>query len=124
MDAEDEQSKTTHRIGRFDWFFFLFILGLEERLRAQNNSNSNKPLTTRVTTSTVKSTRHAFKDEKIESHTDKNGVCYRVGGKRKKHELFELILFVVDHVYLETNKQAEPYSIASILDFRLVSQSR
>ncbi|CAF4039455.1 unnamed protein product [Rotaria magnacalcarata] len=100
MDAEDEQS-------------------LEERLRAQsssnnnnnnnnnttnNTNNTNKPLTTRVTTSTVKSNRHTFKDEKIESHTDKNGVCYRVG----------------DHVYLETNKQAEPYSIASILDFRLV----
>ncbi|CAF0726477.1 unnamed protein product [Rotaria sordida] len=97
MDAEDEQS-------------------LEERLRAQstttnntnnnnnnNNNNTNKPLTTRVTTSSVKSNRHTFKDEKIESHTDKNGVCYRVG----------------DHVYLETNKQAEPYSIACILDFRL-----
>ncbi|CAF0776010.1 unnamed protein product [Rotaria sp. Silwood1] len=96
MDAEDEQS-------------------LEERLRAQNtnntntnnnnnnNNNTNKPLTTRVTTSTVKSNRHTFKDEKIESHTDKNGVSYRVG----------------DHVYLETNKQAEPYSIACILDFRL-----
>ncbi|CAF3675846.1 unnamed protein product [Adineta steineri] len=84
MDAEDEQS-------------------LEERLRAQNNSNTNKPLTTRVTTSNNKSTRHTFKDEKIESHTDKNGICYRIG----------------DHVYLETNKQAEPYSIACILDFRL-----
>ncbi|CAF1085263.1 unnamed protein product [Adineta ricciae] len=83
MDAEDEQS-------------------LEERLRAQANSNTNKPLTTRQT-STNKSSRHTFKDEKIESHTDKNGICYRVG----------------DHVYLETNKQAEPYSIASILDFRL-----
>lgn len=65
------------------FFFENFLSGLEERLRAQNNSNSNKPLTTRVTTSTVKSTRHAFKDEKVESHTDKNGVCYRVGGKEE-----------------------------------------
>lgn len=85
MDAEDEQS-------------------LEERLRAQNNSNTTtKPLTTRATTATVKTSRYTFKDEKVESHTDKNGICYRIG----------------DHVYLETNKQAEPYSIASILDFRL-----
>ena len=30
----------------------------------------------------------------------------------------------LDHVYLETNKQAEPYSIASILDFRLVSERK
>ncbi len=58
-----------------------FFQGLEERLRAQHNSNTNKPITTRVTTSTVKSSRHTFKDEKIESHTDKNGICYRVGGK-------------------------------------------
>ena len=29
-------------------------------------------------------------------------------------------LVSLDHVYLETNKQAEPYSIACILDFRLV----
>ena len=28
----------------------------------------------------------------------------------------------LDHVYLETNKQSEPYSIASILDFRLVNK--
>jgi len=61
----------------------LFIIeGLEERLRAQTNSNTNKPLTTRVTTATNKSNRHTFKDEKIELHTDKNGVCYRVGGKK------------------------------------------
>ena len=62
-------------------FLCLFVKGLEERLRAQNTSSASKRLTTRVTTSTVKSNRHAFKDEKIESHTDKNGICYRVGGK-------------------------------------------
>ncbi len=98
----------------------MFFLGLEERLRAQNNSNTNKPLTTRVTTSTVKSTRHTFKDEKIESHTDKNGVCYKIGGKKINSSNPNDFL-LLDHVYLETNKQAEPYSIASILDFRLVS---
>jgi hypothetical protein len=70
----------------------LSFLGLEERLRAQNNSNTNKPLTTRVTTSTVKSTRHTFKDEKIESHTDKNGVCYKIGGK-KINSLIQMIFF-------------------------------
>ena len=95
--------------------------GLEERLRAQTNSNTNKPLTTRQT-STNKSSRHTFKDEKIESHTDKNGVCYRVGGKQRFTYIFPYhIVSHLDHVYLETNKQAEPYSIASILDFRLVS---
>ncbi len=63
--------------------YLFFFKGLEERLRAQHNSNTNnKPITTRVTTSTVKSNRHTFKDEKIELHTDKNGVCYRVGGKK------------------------------------------
>lgn len=97
-------------------------LGLEERLRAQANSNTNKPITTRATTSTTKSSRHAFKDEKVESHTDKNGICYRIGGMKTKVILFRLSSFSCfsDHVYLETNKQAEPYSIASILDFRLV----
>jgi hypothetical protein len=109
----------------FNWFDVV-VLGLEERLRAQNNSNTNKPLTTRVTTSTVKSTRHTFKDEKIESHTDKNGVCYKIGGKKNNSIHWKWIslfffAFILDHVYLETNKQAEPYSIASILDFRLVS---
>lgn len=59
----------------------LFVQGLEERLRAQTNSNSNKPISTRSTTSTVKTSRYTFKDEKLDSHTDKNGVCYRVGGK-------------------------------------------
>jgi hypothetical protein len=50
--------------------------GLEERLRAQNN-NANKSLTTRVT---VKPNKYTFKDEKIKSHTDKNGICYQIGG--------------------------------------------
>jgi hypothetical protein len=45
-------------------------------LRAQNN-NVNKSLKTRVT---VKSNKYTFKDEKIQSHTDKNGICYQIGG--------------------------------------------
>lgn len=119
MDAEDEQSKTTTAsFVKVDTE--LFFLGLEERLRAQASCTStSKPISTRVTTSTAKSSRHTFKDEKVESHTDKNGVCYRVGGKRSTSR--ERTTFVsVDHVYLETNKQAEPYSIACVLDFRLV----
>ena len=61
---------------------FVLFLGLEERLRAQNNSNTNnKPLSTRATTATVKTSRYTFKDEKVETHTDKTGVCYRIGGK-------------------------------------------
>ena len=117
MDAEDEQSKTTRFVKAHTELFFL---GLEERLRAQASSTStSKPISTRVTTSTAKSSRHTFKDEKVESHTDKNGVCYRVGGKRSTSRE-RTTFFSVDHVYLETNKQAEPYSIACILDFRLV----
>jgi len=77
----------------FHAHFFAFYIGLEERLRAQNNSNSNntnnnnntnnanKPLTTRTTTGNNKSSRYAFKDEKIDCHTDKNGICYRAGGR-------------------------------------------
>ena len=86
MDAEDEQSKeTAKRNGTSTSICVLpteIFQGLEERLRAQNTSNTTKPLTTRVTTSTVKSNRHTFKDEKVESHTDKNGVCYRIGGEQ------------------------------------------
>ena len=72
--VKENQSSFIHSIS------FIVFAGLEERLRAQNNSNTNKPLTARNTTSTTKSTRHTFKDEKIESHTDKNGVCYKIGG--------------------------------------------
>jgi hypothetical protein len=38
-------------------------------------------------------------------------------------EMFQIksLSIYLDHVYLETNKQAEPYSIACVLDFRLVS---
>ena len=68
-------------------------LGLEERLRAQSNSNTNKPITTRATTSTTKSSRHAFKDEKVESHTDKNGICYRIGGRNKTSFCFDCLYF-------------------------------
>ncbi len=39
-----------------------------------------------------------------------------ISKKKNQYSFFDL-----DHVYLETNKQAEPYSIACILDFRLVS---
>lgn len=122
MDAEDEQSKVDAlSVEKCDFS----LPGLEERLRAQNNSNTNnKPLSTRVTTATVKNSRYTFKDEKVETHTDKTGVCYRIGGKRRsfveKKENDALRPPAVDHVYLETNKQAEPYSIACILDFRLV----
>ena len=31
------------------------------------------------------------------------------------------LMIILDHIYLETNKSNEPYSIACILDFRLVS---
>ena len=78
-----QRERGRKRTDHFHLFSHTEILqGLEERLRAQNTSNTTKPLTTRVTTSTVKSNRHTFKDEKVESHTDKNGVCYRIGGKR------------------------------------------
>jgi hypothetical protein len=41
-------------------------------LRAQNKSS-----TTRGTT---KSNKYTLKDEKLQSYTDKNGVCYHIGG--------------------------------------------
>jgi len=86
-------------------------------LRAQNN-NANKSLRTRVT---VKSSKYTFKDEKIQSHMDKNGICYQIGGDLLYKNLWKMYCYYLDHVYLETNKQNEPYSIACVLDFRLVS---
>ncbi|CAF0761713.1 unnamed protein product [Didymodactylos carnosus] len=62
---------------------------LEERLRAQNKNRTKK--------------NNTFKDDKICSHTDANGILYKIG----------------DHVYLETNKQNQPYAIGCILDFRV-----
>jgi hypothetical protein len=103
-------------------------VGLEERLRAQSNSSTSKPISTRATTSTVKSNRHTFKDEKVETHTDKNGICYRIGGEIRTNNPRQCDdcarILCSDHVYLETNKQSEPYSIASILDFRLVRENK
>jgi hypothetical protein len=84
-------------------------------LRAQNKSS-----TTRGTT---KSNKYTLKDEKLQSYTDKNGVCYHIGGiLLNKKSIGDLFYDYLDHIYLEINKHNEPYSIACILDFRLVSQ--
>lgn len=89
-------NKVNYRNYLFLFIFIWFCQGLEERLRAQNNSNASKPITTRATTATVKSSRHTFKDEKVESHTDKNGICYRIGGKKniKINLDFYVVLFL------------------------------
>jgi hypothetical protein len=84
----------------------IIIKGLEERLRAQNKTRG-----------TVK-----LKSEKLSSHTDKNGICYHIGGIFIFYEKIDRSTSIIlDHIYLETNKSNEPYSIACILDFRLVS---
>jgi hypothetical protein len=49
------------------------------------NNTINKSLTTRVTTSTLKSNRQTFKDGKMQTHIDKHGVCYRIGGEKYKY---------------------------------------
>lgn len=46
-----------------------------------------------------------FKEENIQSYTDANGVVYRVS----------------DHVYMDINKPNQPFAIAYILDFKLVT---
>lgn len=46
-----------------------------------------------------------FKEENIQSYTDANGVLYKVS----------------DYVYMDINKPNQPFAIASILDFKLVS---
>lgn len=46
-----------------------------------------------------------FKQENIQSYTDANGVMYKVS----------------DHVYMDINKPNQPFAIAYILDFKLVS---
>jgi hypothetical protein len=47
----------------------IIIQGLEERLRAQNKTRG-----------TIKSNKYTLKSDKLQSHTDKNGICYRIGG--------------------------------------------
>lgn len=88
-------------------------LGLEERLRAQTKST-----TVRVT---GKSSRYVLKDDKIQSYIDKHGNSYKIGGKPIGTANKMNYSFLSDHVYLEMNKSNEPYSIACILDFRLVN---
>ena len=46
-----------------------------------------------------------FKEESIQSYTDANGVLYKVS----------------DYVYMDINKPNQPFAIACILDFKLVS---
>jgi hypothetical protein len=48
-----------------------------------------------------------FKEENITSYTDANGVVYKVA----------------DHVYMDINKPNQPFAIACVLDFKLVSGS-
>ena len=45
-----------------------------------------------------------FKEENIKSHTDANGVVYKVA----------------EHVYMDINKPNQPFAIACVLDFKLV----
>lgn len=86
---------------------------MEERLR--------KSVTTRVT---AKSNRYTLKDNKVQSYIDQNGNAYQIGGHSFSFPRLitrHFVLFLLaDQIYLETNKSNEPYSIASILDFRLV----
>lgn len=46
-----------------------------------------------------------FKEENIQSYTDANGILYKVS----------------DYVYMDINKPNQPFAIACILDFKLVS---
>jgi hypothetical protein len=48
-----------------------------------------------------------FKEENIQSYTDANGNVYRVS----------------DHVYMDINKPNQPFAIACVQDFKLVSLS-
>ena len=62
-----------------------------------------------------------MKDDKIQSYIDKHGNSYKIGGKPIGTANKMNYSFLSDHVYLEMNKSNEPYSIACILDFRLVN---
>ena len=46
-----------------------------------------------------------FKEENLKSYTDANGVVYKTG----------------EHVYMDINKPNQPFAIAAVLDFKLVS---
>lgn len=46
-----------------------------------------------------------FKEENIQAYTDANGIVYKVS----------------EHVYMDINKPNQPFAIACILDFKMVS---